>query len=70
MITTRKRSKKVWRPSVLITNLINLIGICFMAWFAISMIQCWMHQADYLVNGTHYTYPNWNMFIFMSKLFY
>ena len=68
MTNTHKKSKLTWNFSVFIVNLMTLMGICFMIWFAISMIQCWMHHLDYLFYGTHYTYPDWNMFMFITKL--
>ena len=70
MNNIHKKSKKVWKPTILIKNLMSLIGIFFIIWFAISMIQCWMHHADYLMHGIHYTYPDWNIFLFIIKLFH
>lgn len=68
MTNTSKKSRASWSFSTLMLKLISLMGVCFIIWFILSMLQCWTHQSDYLFYGTHYTYPNWNMFIFMSKL--
>ena len=58
-----------WYPKKFITNMLILIGVLIGIWFLVSYIQIILHQSDFLKNGTHFVYPNWNIFTWLNNHF-
>lgn len=63
------KRKLKWNPYIFASNMAVLCGILTLIWFAVSIIQVWMHQMDFFNYGTHFEYPSWNIFIFFNNLF-
>lgn len=55
-----------WYPKKFLVNMLTLTGILVGIWFAISFLQVLCHQGDSLKLGVSYTYPTWNIFVWIG----
>ena len=71
VLIVNNQNKKVirWYPKKFFKNILMLLMILIGIWFVASYIQVMCHQVDYLKNGIHFVYPNWNAFIWIANNF-
>lgn len=56
-----------WNPMTFIVNMSLLLLAIMAVWFVLSYFQILCHQFDYLQNGVHFNYPNWNAIVWLNN---